>query len=125
MSTRIDEAAAELDPLLGMSAEQFFQVVLLPQGEFARFLRADSKERGELLQRLFATERFSAVEDWLAARRVSDRVRRGRRARQDLEVLVARVRPGRGRGGPPDDPWLGGRPARRGPAPTRPPPPRR
>ncbi|TAL20210.1 MAG: SMC family ATPase, partial [Frankiales bacterium] len=47
VSTRIDEAAAELDPLLGMSADQFFQVVLLPQGEFARFLRADSRERGD------------------------------------------------------------------------------
>ena len=70
VSTRIDEAAAELDPLLGMSADQFFQVVLLPQGEFAQFLRADNDDRRKLLQRLFATERFRAVEDWLADRRV-------------------------------------------------------
>ena len=90
VSTRIEEAAAELDPLLGMSSEQFFQVVLLPQGEFARFLRADSKERGELLQRLFATERFKAVEDWLVARRVSTGVRLAA-ARQQLEVLAGRL----------------------------------
>ena len=70
VSTRIDEAAAELDPLLGMSADQFFQVVLLPQGEFAQFLRADNDDRRKLLQRLFATERFRAVEEWLADRRV-------------------------------------------------------
>ena len=90
VSTRIDEAAAELDPLLGMSADQFFQVVLLPQGEFARFLRADSKERGELLQRLFATERFKAVEDWLVARRISTS-QEVAAARQELDVLAARL----------------------------------
>ncbi len=90
VSTRLDEAALELDPLLGMSADQFFQVVLLPQGEFARFLRAESKERGLLLQRLFATERFQAVEDWLAARRVAAAGAVGA-ARQDLRVLTARL----------------------------------
>ena len=90
VSTRIDEAASELDPLLGMSADQFFQVVLLPQGEFARFLRADSKERGELLQRLFATQRFKAVEDWLVQRRIGTSSALAA-ARQALDVLAARV----------------------------------
>jgi exonuclease SbcC len=52
-----------------MSADQFHQVVLLPQGEFARFLRSDAGERAKLLQRLFATDRFRRVEDWLAERR--------------------------------------------------------
>jgi len=52
-----------------MSAEQFFQVVLLPQGEFARFLRADAKDKEALLQKLFGTDRFRKVEDWLADRR--------------------------------------------------------
>ena len=70
VSTRIAEAADEILDLVGMSAEQFFQVVLLPQGEFAQFLKAKSEQRGQLLQRLFGTERFSAVEDWLARRRV-------------------------------------------------------
>src|SRR3954447_20769941 len=54
-----------------MSAEQFHQVVLLPQGEFARFLRSDANERAQLLQRLFATDRFRRVEEWLADSRRS------------------------------------------------------
>jgi exonuclease SbcC len=69
LSTRVGEADDELSRLLGMSADQFHQVVLLPQGEFARFLRSDAVERGRLLQRLFATDRFRRVEDWLAERR--------------------------------------------------------
>lgn len=55
--------------LLGMSADQFFQVVLLPQGDFARFLRADNEHREKLLEKLFDTQRFGAAELWLADRR--------------------------------------------------------
>lgn len=67
--TRLDEIGDEVNRLLGMSAAQFFQVVLLPQGEFAKFLRASTDERGILLERLFDTERFRTVEEWLQERR--------------------------------------------------------
>jgi DNA repair protein SbcC/Rad50 len=68
-STRIGEVDVEIENLMGMSAAQFFQVVLLPQGEFAKFLRADAKDKEALLQKLFGTDRFRKVEDWLAERR--------------------------------------------------------
>jgi len=68
-STRIGEVDAEIENLMGMSASQFFQVVLLPQGEFAKFLRADAKDKEALLQKLFGTDRFRRVEEWLADRR--------------------------------------------------------
>ncbi|HEV7978181.1 SMC family ATPase [Amycolatopsis sp.] len=64
--TRIDEVARTVERLLGMTADQFFQVVLLPQGEFARFLRADTTEREKLLERLFGTGRFGTIERWFA-----------------------------------------------------------
>lgn len=67
--TRIDEIALEVERLLGMRVDQFFQVVLLPQGDFARFLRAKNDERGQLLERLFDTDRFSDIESWFADRR--------------------------------------------------------
>ncbi|MFD4291854.1 AAA family ATPase [Rhodococcus sp. NPDC058505] len=67
--TRLDEIGDAVGRLLGMSADQFFQVVLLPQGDFARFLRADTEERGVLLERLFDTGRFATVEEWFAERR--------------------------------------------------------
>ena len=68
-STRVGEADREIAGLMGMSAEQFFQVVLLPQGQFAQFLHARAQEKEALLQKLFGTGRFSQVEDWLADRR--------------------------------------------------------
>lgn len=73
------EIGEEITQLIGMSREQFCQVVLLPQGDFARFLRADAEARGKLLGRLFDTRRFAAVEERLAdLRRLAEsRVRAG------------------------------------------------
>ncbi|MET8009138.1 SMC family ATPase [Streptomyces sp. NPDC005266] len=66
LSRSHQEIGEEIGQLLGMSREQFCQVVLLPQGDFARFLRADELARGKLLGKLFDTSRFAAVEDRLA-----------------------------------------------------------
>ncbi|MFF9851592.1 AAA family ATPase [Streptomyces litmocidini] len=66
LSRSHQETGEEITQLLGMSREQFCQVVLLPQGDFARFLRADAEARGKLLGRLFDTRRFAAVEERLA-----------------------------------------------------------
>ena len=75
MSTRIDEGSEYLRTRLGLSAEQFCQVVLLPQGDFARFLRAEPEDRGRLLRTLFDVGRFGAVEEWLAGERAAARDR--------------------------------------------------
>jgi len=74
LSTRIDEVSHQLLDWIGMSAEQFFQVVLLPQGDFAAFLLAETKDREALLERLFGTQRFADVQRWLAGRQADCRV---------------------------------------------------
>ncbi|MFF3124647.1 AAA family ATPase [Streptomyces sp. NPDC057908] len=66
LSRSHQEIGEEITQLIGMSRDQFCQVVLLPQGDFARFLRADAEARGKLLGRLFDTRRFAAVEERLA-----------------------------------------------------------
>ncbi|MEW2487915.1 SMC family ATPase [Streptomyces sp. NPDC048411] len=65
LSRSHQEIGEEITQLVGMSRDQFCQVVLLPQGDFARFLRADAEARGKLLGRLFDTRRFAAVEERL------------------------------------------------------------
>jgi exonuclease SbcC len=67
--TRNDEVALVLRDTLGMGLEQFIKVVLLPQGDFAAFLRASPEERRSVLEKLFDTQRFTDVEAWLAERR--------------------------------------------------------
>lgn len=88
--TRAEEVGNAVRDLLGMSADQFFQVVLLPQGEFARFLRSDTADREVLLERLFDTGRFGTVEEWFSAARRDSGVR-VRESRQRIDQLVARV----------------------------------
>jgi len=90
VSTRIDEGSEHLRTRLGLSAEQFCQVVLLPQGDFARFLRAEPEDRSRLLRTLFDVDRFARAEDWLAEeRRLAER--RLDTARGQLGALLARV----------------------------------
>ncbi|GAA1341294.1 AAA family ATPase [Arthrobacter roseus] len=66
-SARNDEAAAEITAILGMNREQFTRVVMLPQGDFAAFLRSDARSRRDLLQQLFNTDRFEKIELQLGA----------------------------------------------------------
>jgi len=85
VSNRVREADDEIRDLLGgLSRDQFCQVVVLPQGEFATFLRADADERRDVLQRLFSTDHYEAVERALVEMR-SD-------ARQQVERAETLVR---------------------------------
>ena len=52
-----------------MGLAQFSKVVLLPQGEFAAFLRATADERRTLLEKLFDISTYAGVETWLVDRR--------------------------------------------------------
>ncbi|WP_280467305.1 AAA family ATPase [Nocardia cyriacigeorgica] len=88
--SRIPDIGEEVKRLLGMSAEQFFQVVLLPQGDFARFLRAENEEREKLLEKLFDTERFGTAEQWLAERRRASEAELAARTR-GVDNLIVRV----------------------------------
>jgi len=103
LSTRAKEADDEITDAMGMSADQFFQVVLLPQGQFAQFLHADADERRKLLQKLFRTGRFRTVEDWLAERRKTTRDQ-VREAEQALTTLAARIAQVAGVPGPGEEP---------------------
>jgi DNA repair protein SbcC/Rad50 len=89
-STRVVEADQEIRDLMGMSADQFFQVVLLPQGQFAQFLQAKAQDKEALLQKLFSTDRFRTVERWLAERRLSTE-KEAAAVGEALNLLVAQV----------------------------------
>lgn len=62
------DVSREIEAALGLSKEQFCQVVLLPQGDFATFLHSSDKDRRILLSKLFGTGRFQALQAWLTAR---------------------------------------------------------
>lgn len=55
------EVLARIESLLGLNFDQFRRSVLLPQGDFAAFLRADAKERADLLERITGTEIYGRL----------------------------------------------------------------
>ena len=63
------EADAEIQRWVGLTKAQFLQTVVLPQGEFTNFLAAESKDRLTILERIFATELYSRIEDAFDERR--------------------------------------------------------
>jgi len=84
LSTRLDETGHLVTALVGMNLDQFCQVAMLPQGRFQAFLRARSEDRHRLLQQLFRTGRFEAMERWLRDHRLALR-----RTSQEHQELVA------------------------------------
>lgn len=67
------DVQAQIQEAIGLGADQFSKIILLPQGDFAAFLEADPREREPLLQKLFGTGVYEQV-----ARVLEDRAKDGR-----------------------------------------------
>lgn len=79
----IREVKEKVHQLLGLTASQFAQVILLPQGRVEQVLRAGSDEREALLTKLFDTELYHRIADHLD--------RRAKAARSQLESDTIRL----------------------------------
>ncbi|MEV6862759.1 AAA family ATPase [Streptosporangium subroseum] len=90
LTTRVDEAGELIGTLLGMNADQFFQVAMLPQGDFAKFLRADGEDRRKVLERLFSVKIYAAAESWLADRR-TEAHREQQALRREVDFAAKRL----------------------------------
>ncbi|MBB5830293.1 AAA family ATPase [Brachybacterium aquaticum] len=89
VASRLDEVGREVQRAVGLTRDQFTQTVLLPQNEFARFLRAGTGERQQVLQRVFGTETYAAVEKQLEEMRKQAK-RQVDAAQQTLNGALAR-----------------------------------
>ncbi|MGN7188488.1 AAA family ATPase [Microbacterium enclense] len=69
VAARPVDVAAKLDEILGLTQQQFLQVILLAQNRFARFLLAKNDERLGLLRTLFGTRSFEQYATDLDERR--------------------------------------------------------
>lgn len=68
-STRLDEVGLEIQRAVGLDRAQFVQTIVLPQGEFASFLRSKPEDRKGLLQKVFGTEVYDRAEAALVTMR--------------------------------------------------------
>ena len=58
LGDKIKEVSDQIEQILGLNAEQFKQIILLPQNDFSRFLKEDSKTKTQILKKIFGTGIF-------------------------------------------------------------------
>ncbi len=84
LADQVRPASAEVTRLLGLDVDAFTQAVILPQGEFAKFLKADPRKRREMLRTLLRLDVYERMRQ--AAQDTSTR------KKHDLGALEQRLR---------------------------------
>lgn len=69
ISTRTQEIGNEIKEIIGLDRQQFLQTVVLPQGEFAKFLRSTGEDRKDLLRTIFRTDVYESLTEQLKTMR--------------------------------------------------------
>ena len=67
ISASVAEVGEKVQEILGINANQFRQIVMLPQGEFSRLLKAREEERVELLKSIFRMDLYNTLKDKVAS----------------------------------------------------------
>ncbi len=60
--TGVNQVTKEVENILGITTEQFKQLVMIPQGEFKRLLNAKSDEKEDIFRKIFGTEIFQSIQ---------------------------------------------------------------
>ena len=85
LGDKIKEVSDQIEQILGLNAEQFKQIILLPQNDFSRFLKEDSKTKTQILKKIFGTGIFDRFQKSLEERlRQSNKDMEKRQAQLDV-----------------------------------------
>ena len=85
---KTEPVTRRITELLGMNAEQFRKIAMLAQGEFKKFLDADSEERNKILGELFDSSDYVYFQDLFdAARKKLEQDRREKGTEQISRVM--------------------------------------
>lgn len=68
LGDKIKEVSDQIEQILGLNAEQFKQIILLPQNDFSRFLKEDSNTKTQILKKIFGTGIFDRFQKSLEER---------------------------------------------------------
>ncbi|MCJ1703692.1 AAA family ATPase [Rathayibacter sp. VKM Ac-2926] len=85
LSSSARETGADIGRIVGLTKDQFLQVILLAQNRFHEFLLAKNDDRQRLLRTLFATERY----DLLRRRLVEQRQESGTALEEERAAVTA------------------------------------
>lgn len=58
---KVTEINKKIEELIGLSYDQFSQIIMLPQGEFRKLLTSQSDNKEAILRKIFKTERYGEI----------------------------------------------------------------
>ena len=64
---KVREVTAKVEEVLGLTRDQFVQIVMIAQGQFRELLTASEDVRGPILKKLFQTEPYANLQDRINA----------------------------------------------------------
>jgi exonuclease SbcC len=81
--TGVKSVTEKIESVMGINAEQFRQIMMIPQGEFKKLLMADSQDREKVLQKLFDTQIYRAMQSKLddSAKKLGNNIKGNRKLR--------------------------------------------
>ncbi|MCA1059006.1 SMC family ATPase [Rossellomorea aquimaris] len=65
LAANVREVDEKVKELIQLDANQFRQILMIPQGEFRKLLTSDSRDKELILQRLFHTELYKTIQEKL------------------------------------------------------------
>jgi len=65
----VSEINRRVEEILGLTQNQFSQIVMLPQGEFRKLLTSETDNKEEILRRIFKTEPYKMISERLKQKR--------------------------------------------------------
>jgi len=87
----VSEINEKVESLIGLTKEQFQQIMMLPQGEFMKLLTSDTENKEKILRRIFKTEKYERLNE-LIGERVRDLRQRYETERNVIDREIQSVR---------------------------------
>lgn len=67
----VSEVDKKIEELIGLTQDQFKQIVMLPQGEFRKLLTSETENKEAILRRLFKTEHYKYMNEILRQKKAT------------------------------------------------------
>ena len=90
------EVPAQNEEIIGLKYDQFVKSIILSQGEFSKFLKADKNERGQLLENLTGTSVYRKIgaKAFQKFKEVNESAKLEKARLEDIKVLTEEERAG-------------------------------
>ncbi|MGL5633502.1 MAG: SbcC/MukB-like Walker B domain-containing protein [Sarcina sp.] len=77
--------------VIGVTSDQFRQIVMLPQGQFINFLKASSSQKEKIFREIFGTSMFNEIQDRLTmkAKELADELKM---AIKERDVFIKKIK---------------------------------